>query len=132
MARQKRYKADEVAAAIKKAKGFVTVAARDLGCTTQTIHNYRNAYKAVADAFEESRESHLDFTEGKLLEQIKAGNITGIIFYLKTQGRNRGYIERSQVEIVQKELQAFLDLIEKELPPEVSELVLNVLAESGR
>ena len=132
MARKKQFTAEEVAQAVKKAQGFVTVAARALGCTTRTIHNYRNTYKLVAEAFDESRETHLDFVEGKLMQQIKAGNIAGIIFYLKTQGRTRGYIERSQVEIVKGELQAMLDLLEKELPPEEYDHVLAVLAGAGQ
>lgn len=132
MARKKKFSAEEVAQAVRDTRGFVSVAARKLGCTTQTVHNYRNSYKSVAEAFDESRESHLDFAEGKLIEQIKAGNIAGIIFYLKTQGRIRGYVERSQVEVVQKELRAMIDLLEKELPPEVLEIVFNVLARAGR
>lgn len=129
MGRKKQFTAEEVAQAVKKAQGFVTVAARALGCTSQTIHNYRKTYKVVAEAFDESRETHLDFAEGKLMQQIKAGNITGIIFYLKTQGRTRGYIERSQVEIVKGELQAMLDLLEKDLSSEEYDRVLDILAD---
>ena len=43
----------------------------------------------------------LDFAESGLHEQIMDGNITAIIFYLKTKGKVRGYIERS--EVVQKD-----------------------------
>ena len=41
----------------------------------------------------------LDTSENKLLELIKQGNITAIIFHLKTKGRSRGYNESTQLEI---------------------------------
>ena len=43
----------------------------------------------------EARESSVDLAESKLIEAIKNGNLTAIIFFLKTQGKSRGYVERS-------------------------------------
>lgn len=43
---------------------------------------------------EEARESMIDNVESKLLSQINDGNITAIIFFLKTQGKSRGYVEK--------------------------------------
>lgn len=40
----------------------------------------------------------LDFAESELFKQIKEGNITGVIFFLKTKGKKRGYIERSEFD----------------------------------
>lgn len=34
----------------------------------------------------------LDIVEGKLLDEINKGNMNAIQFYLKTKGRNRGYV----------------------------------------
>lgn len=41
----------------------------------------------------------LDFAESKLFEQIKSNNVTSTIFYLKTQGKNRGYVERQELDV---------------------------------
>jgi len=38
----------------------------------------------------------LDFAESQLHKQIKEGNSTSTIFYLKTKGKKRGYIERQE------------------------------------
>jgi hypothetical protein len=97
MARPHRYKADEVSKALKDAQGLVSVAARALGCRTQTIYNYMKKYKSVERARFESREQLLDLAEAKLFEQIKDGNMTGIIFALKTVGKHRGYVERREI-----------------------------------
>lgn len=35
-----------------------------------------------------------DFAESKLMEAINNNELTGVIFYLKTKHKNRGYIER--------------------------------------
>jgi hypothetical protein len=41
----------------------------------------------------------LDFVESKLHKQIENDNTTATIFYLKTKGKKRGYIERKEVEM---------------------------------
>ena len=38
-------------------------------------------------------EGLIDLCETKLMQQINEGNLTAIIFFLKTKGKQRGYIE---------------------------------------
>lgn len=45
-------------------------------------------------AREKANASGTDMVETALMKSIKDGNIAGIIFYLKTQARDRGYIEK--------------------------------------
>jgi len=92
-----RYSAQEVAEAIITAGGFVTKAARVLGCSPTTVYSYINRHAKCREAVQEARERMLDTAEGKLFQQILDGNMTAIIFYLKTQGKGRGYIERQEV-----------------------------------
>jgi hypothetical protein len=40
----------------------------------------------------EIAEQCLDYVEKKLMDEIKAGNLNAIQFYLKTKGANRGYV----------------------------------------
>ena len=39
----------------------------------------------------------LDFAESQLHKQIGDGNSTATIFFLKTKGRGRGYVERQEI-----------------------------------
>ena len=83
--------------AIKESNGLLTLAAKKAGVGYTTIWRYTQDYPSVKQAVIEAKERMLDFAEGKLYENIKGGDNTAIIFYLKTQGKGRGYIERQEV-----------------------------------
>lgn len=42
--------------------------------------------------YEEIQEKTIDYVENKLLQQINEGNLQAITFFLKTKGKNRGYV----------------------------------------
>lgn len=90
------YKPSEYAQAITEAQGLISVAARRLGVSRSAVYNAVNRHKRVAEALEDTRERTTDLAEGKLYGKINDGDITAIIFYLKTQGKARGYIERQE------------------------------------
>lgn len=96
MASTERFNASEVAEAIKKNKGILSAAAQTLGCTRQTVANYIDRHPTVKAAFDEAREVTIDFVESRLLKNIDSGDTTAMIFYLKTQGKQRGYVERQE------------------------------------
>lgn len=87
---------EQVITALTESKGMVTVAAKKLGCSPTTVHNYIAKHTTIRDAMDAARDSQLDFAELKLFEEIKNNNTTAIIFYLKTVGKRRGYVERSE------------------------------------
>jgi hypothetical protein len=45
------------------------------------------------------RDVAIDFAESQLHKQIKEGNSTATIFFLKTKGKKRGYVERQEVDV---------------------------------
>lgn len=94
MAKTEQYTAEQVSQAIIKSHGILTGAAQALGCTRQTVDNYIKKYKTVRDAYAQATEITLDFVETEFLKKIRSGDTTAMIFYLKTRGKHRGYIER--------------------------------------
>lgn len=91
------YTATQVVEAIKKARGYVSKAADILGCDARTVYNYAERYPSVQEAINHVRETRHDYVESALMKRIKAQDTTAIIFYLKTQAKQRGYVERQEV-----------------------------------
>ena len=88
----------EYVQAIHDANGLITVAARRLGVDRSAIYKARERHPSIAKAMEDARERTTDLAEGKLFQQINEGNMTAIIFYLKTQAKHRGYVERQEIQ----------------------------------
>jgi len=82
--------------AIGECNGLLTLAAKKAGVGYTTINRYAHDFPSVHQAVIDAKETMLDFAEGKLYQKIKDGDNTAIIFYLKTQGKARGYIERQE------------------------------------
>jgi hypothetical protein len=90
--------AKQCAKAIREQKGFITQAAKSLGITRSHLHTLINRHPTIKEALNDAREEMKDFAESKLYQGINDGNPTLIIFYLKTQGKDRGYIERQEID----------------------------------
>lgn len=88
---------DIIEAAIIKAFGNLTVASKSLKVTRKTIYEWIEK-DGLDDVIEESRNGALDFVENKLMSRINEGSDTAIIFFLKTQGKSRGYIDKQEID----------------------------------
>lgn len=84
---------------LKKSKGIVADACKGTGISRGTFYNWCKEDAEFNEEVNQINEETLDFVESKLLENIKKGEVTSIIFYLKTKGRNRGYQEKSEIDI---------------------------------
>lgn len=82
--------------ALEKSFGVVTDACRNAKLSRETFYKYYNDDPIFKAAVDEMQEVALDFAETQLYKQIKDGIPTSTIFYLKTRGRKRGYIERTE------------------------------------
>ena len=84
--------------ALEKSLGIVTTAAKSVGIDRTTHYSWMEQdaeYKAAVDGISDIA---LDFAESKLHEQINNGEVSSTIFYLKTKGKKRGYVERVENE----------------------------------
>ena len=88
--------------AIKASKGIVTSICKSLGMSRQAFYERANKDEDLLAALQDSREEIIDFAETKLIELIRDGNASAIFFYLRTVGKDRGYIEKQEIEQTSK------------------------------
>ena len=82
--------------ALEKTLGVVTAAAKKVGIHRTTHYLWVRTDPAYAEAVEQCGNAALDFAESELFKQIKSGQVGATIFYLKTKGKHRGYVERQE------------------------------------
>ena len=97
----KRTKSDilkkQVVEALEKCLGVVTTACKQTGVNRSTFYEWYNKDEEFKKAVDSIGDIALDFAESQLHKQIKDGNTPATIFYLKTKGKRRGYIERQEI-----------------------------------
>lgn len=83
---------------LEEAHGNASAACRACLITRRTYENYMLEDPLFYALVQEIKESNIDFAEDKLRENIERNYEASIIFYLKTQGRKRGYSESAPAE----------------------------------
>lgn len=83
--------------ALEKSLGVVTTACKNVGIGRTQFYNWLKQDEDFAASVEDIQNIALDFAESQLHKQIGDGNTSATIFYLKTKGKNRGYIERQEI-----------------------------------
>ena len=124
----KGYTVEQVAEALRNSAGIYTMAGIQLGCCGNTVSNFIKKHPELLELIEQVTEQNLDLAEVELLKQIKEGNIAAIIFYLKTKGKHRGYVERQQVQAVMPSLNVYIPetVDERALASEVASKMLGM------
>ena len=83
--------------ALEKSLGVVTTACKSLGVGRTTFYGWLKEDDEFAEKVNDIQNIALDFVESKLFENIRDGKTSEMIFYLKTKGKSRGYIERQEI-----------------------------------
>jgi len=94
-----RYTTAQVIEALEATKG-VYLAAKRLRCSASTVYNYINRFATVKEAWEAIDGETTDIAVLKLRQAILDSEPWAIKFQLMTKGRERGYVERHEVEQV--------------------------------
>lgn len=90
---------DEIVIAYEKKGANISATCKALDIDRTTFYNRRKASADLNEKLTAVEESLIDFAESKLMKAITEDNLTATIFYLKTKGRNRGYVERVEQEV---------------------------------
>ena len=87
--------------------GNVAATCRALKIDRSTFYDWKNSLPEFALAVAHVAENLLGLAENELLKLIKSGQTVPILFYLKTKGKSRGYVESPNVIQVQRTLGAY-------------------------
>ena len=77
--------------------GNIAAIARRLGVSRGTIHNRMDDSPTLRTAIDDARETMIDNVESALYREVLNGNVTAMIFWLKTQGKRRGWAARQEI-----------------------------------
>lgn len=88
---------DEVEKALQATGGFLSLAAQRLGCNYKTVARRIAASPRLQEALREISDKKLDMAEAALTKAINAGESWAVCFFLKCKGKQRGYVERSEI-----------------------------------
>ena len=89
---------DVIAKAYKANAGNLSLTAEALGIDRTTLWEWRKNFPELEQKLNDYDESLGDLAESKLMMAINEGNLTAIIFYLKTKHKGRGYIEGQEIK----------------------------------
>ena len=90
--------------ALEQSLGVVTSACKKVGVGRTTFYGWLADDEDFANQVKDIENVALDFAESQLHKQIKDGNPSSTIFYLKTKGKKRGYIEKMESEVINKNI----------------------------
>jgi hypothetical protein len=97
MDKSRHIKKESMLKALEKSLGVVTVACKKSDIPRSTYYKWLNEDEEFSEQVKDIENVALDFAESSLHEQIQEKNTSATIFYLKTKGKNRGYVERQEI-----------------------------------
>ena len=93
------YKAQQFIDHIPGSGGIITTIAKRVGCAWHTAAKYIAEYPTVQQAYADETEFITDLAETELIKAIKDGDLSAVKFYLTTKGKDRGYSQKSELDV---------------------------------
>lgn len=81
--------------ALIKCGGWVSRAAKMLGCSPLILSQVISKCPELLETFSGIKESYLDIAEYQLLKLVREGNLDAVKFWLRCQGKKRGWFEKT-------------------------------------
>jgi len=97
MDKSRHIKKETLLKALEQSLGVVTVACRKSDTPRSTYYKWLKEDEVFARDVKDIENVALDFAESQLHKQISANSTAATIFYLKTKGKQRGYVERQEI-----------------------------------
>jgi transposase-like protein len=85
-----------IATYVKKGTN-VSATCAALGISRMTFYRWMKDNEEIAQAIDDAKEQLIDNVETKLISLINDGHAQAIMFFLKTRGKKRGYVERTEI-----------------------------------
>ncbi len=82
---------------LNKTSGIVSSACKAAGVSRMTFYRWYNEDPDFKEKVDDVKELQKDFCEALILKKMKDGDTTMLIFYAKTQMKDRGYTERREL-----------------------------------
>lgn len=82
----------------EKVMGNITMACKGVPIVRETYYRWCREDAEFKASCEDVEEGLLDFAETMLQKKIRDGATAELLFFLKTKGKKRGYIERNEFE----------------------------------
>jgi len=98
--------------ALTKSLGIVSTACETVGISRTTYYKYYKADEQFKEQVDGISEEAIDFVESRLFELIRKGNVAATIFFLKTKGKKRGYVERQEIELDREDMNLTIEFVE--------------------
>ncbi len=93
---------ENVLLALIETHGIVTPAINAAHVARSTFYQWKEQDPVFKQAVNDTAEIAIDEVESAFFDNIKAGNVTAQIFYLKTRAKHRGYVERVEVATIEQ------------------------------
>lgn len=84
---------------LEKSLGVVTTACHSIGCSRDFFYDNYKKHEWFRKAVDDIENIALDFAESQLHKQIKEGEVSATIFFLKCKGKKRGYIDKTEIDV---------------------------------
>lgn len=98
--------------ALRLHKGLITYACKAAGISRQAHYDWMHGCEAYKQAVNEIDDFVLDHIENAAMKMIDTGNNPAVlIFYLKTKGKKRGFVEKQQIEVSAGDMSNIRNLI---------------------
>ena len=103
-------KKESMLAALEASLGVVSSACHEAKIPRATYYKWLKEDEDFRQKVEDINNIALDFVESSLHKQIASHNTSATIFYLKCKGKQRGYVERSELDITSQNEPVKIDI----------------------